>query len=64
MTKEKLKSLRTYKAQLTDKLNNPIVPTKHVSHVVEYRRFLVNEIRIVAKTLEEEALLASPAQVK
>jgi hypothetical protein len=55
MTKEKLKSLKTYKALLESRLAGP-VPAKHVGHPESFKQFLRNELATVTVKLEDAKL--------
>lgn len=55
MTKEKLVLLVKYQNELKGRLGSE-VPEKHITHPVSYKRFLLNELRIVTDKLESAKL--------
>lgn len=63
MTKEKLMSLEKYRAEIRARLHGA-TPEKHASRPLEYKEFLVRELKAVDLKLEEHRLSGAEKAVK
>lgn len=52
MSKEKVKSLKTYLSKLEDRLTSAI-PSKHLNRPLSYKRYLENEKRLVSNKIQD-----------
>ena len=60
MTKEKMDSLKKYKAELQNKLADKEIPSKHKGHPESYKTFLTNELKAVSTKISDALMAATP----